>query len=123
MVASKYTVVLFLLAISFTSFSQTASVKDSVVYRITFRDTVIYRYDTVHIRTYVQSDTIRQNDLQSGQKRKLFLPNNWGIGPSLGAYYSPFHGFDVNLGFGVQYYLFAVPGFRNPHMGRKKGKR
>ncbi len=41
----------------------------------------------------------------------------------VGAYYSPYHGFDVNVGFGVQYYLFAIPTFRNPHMGNRKRKK
>jgi hypothetical protein len=99
--------------------------KDSVVYTVSYRDTIIYRYDTITIKYYVRTDTVRetQASVQAGplkQKRK-FNPNSWGIGPSFGAYYSPFNGFDMNIGFGIQYYLFAIPSFRNPHM--KKNKR
>src|SRR5260221_1953171 len=32
--------------------------KDSVVYRFIFRDTIVYRYDTVRIKHYVHSDTV-----------------------------------------------------------------
>ena len=103
--------------------------KDSIAYRIIFRDTIVYRYDTVRIKHYIHSDTVGIAPFAMGvntvPKRKgWYNPNSWGIGPMVGAYYSPYHGFDVNVGFGVQYYLFAVPSFRNPHMGnRKKAKK
>jgi hypothetical protein len=103
--------------------------KDSVVYRFIFRDTIVYRYDTVRIKHYVHSDTVEIGSYppavaNTTPKRKgWYNPNSWGIGPMVGAYYSPYNGFDVNVGFGVQYYLFAVPSFRNPHMGKKKGRK
>jgi hypothetical protein len=102
--------------------------KDSVVYRTTFRDTTIYRYDTITIKYYIHTDTVRANvdkqlPAQAARQKKLLNPNNWGIGPSVGAYYSPFHGFDVNIGFGVQYYFFSIPSFKNPHMGSRHDKR
>jgi hypothetical protein len=103
--------------------------KDSVVYRFIFRDTIVYRYDTVRIKHYVHSDTVGIVPFapalaNTAPKRKgWYNPNSWGIGPMVGAYYSPYHGFDLNVGFGVQYYLFAVPSFRNPHMGNRKGKK
>ena len=104
--------------------------KDSVVYHITIRDTIVYRYDTVRIKHFIHSDTLWNSpnaltiSTAAPKRHGWYNPNSWGIGPMLGAYYSPFHGFDVNIGFGIQYYLFAVPSFRNPHMGyRKKGKR
>ena len=104
-------------------FSQGKTVyKDSVLYRITFRDTIIYRYDTVWIKHYIHSDTSASASAAPNAKG-LFNRNSWGIGPMVGAYYSPYHGFDVNVGFGVQYYLFAVPSFRNPHMGSRKGRK
>lgn len=116
----------FLLFIPALSFSQ-LNTKDSVVYRITYRDTVIYRYDTVRIKHYVHSDTVWATpvippvSISTPSKRKHAInPNNWGIGPSVGAYYSPYNGFDVNVGFGIQYYLLAVPSFRNPHLGHKR---
>ena len=112
------------------AFSQGKTVyKDSVAYRITFRDTIVYRYDTIRIKHYVHSDTIGIGPYAPPlaydvPKRKgWYNPNSWGIGPMVGAYYSPYHGFDLNVGFGVQYYLFAVPSFRNPHMGSRKGKK
>ncbi len=107
-------------------------IKDSVVKRVTYRDTIIYRqvfkHDTVHVRHFVFSDTVRAEQpisiaaSTSSRKKGLINPNNWGIGPSIGAYYSPYNGFDVNIGFGIQYYLLAVPSFRNPHLGHKRKK-
>ncbi len=103
--------------------------KDSVVYKITFRDTIVYRYDTVRIRHFIHSDTVSTSpgaavvSAVAPKRKGWYNPNSWGIGPSVGAYYSPFHGFDVNIGFGVQYYLFAIPSFRNPHMGGRKKKK
>jgi hypothetical protein len=101
--------------------------KDSIVYHIIYRDTIVYRYDTVMIKHYVHSDTLWTTATApagSVEKSKgLFNRNSWGIGPILGAYYSPYHGFDVSVGFGIQYFLFAVPSFRNPHMGSRKGKK
>jgi hypothetical protein len=98
--------------------------KDSIVYNISFRDTVIYRYDTIQVKYYVRTDTVRENTTvtQAGpvKRKRKYNPNSWGIGPSVGAYYSPFNGFDMNIGFGIQYYLFAVPSFRNPHMKKLK---
>jgi hypothetical protein len=104
--------------------AQKAIVKDSVVYRFIYRDTMIYRYDTVRIKHYVHSDTLWTTPVVAASpKRKGVIDrNNWGIGPSIGAYYSPFNGFDVNVGFGIQYYLFAVPSFRNPHLGHKRNR-
>lgn len=101
---------------------------DSVVYKITFRDTIVYRYDTVHIKHYIHSDTLWTSTkppivAPAGPIRKgWYNPNSWGIGPMVGAYYSPFHGWDASVGFGIQYFLFAVPNFkspRNPHMGSR----
>lgn len=108
-------------------FSQGKTVyKDSVVYRILFRDTIVYRYDTVMIRHYIHSDTLSTTPALASAPapatKGLFNRSSWGIGPMVGAYYSPYHGFDVNIGFGVQYYLFAVPSFRNPHMGTRKSR-
>jgi hypothetical protein len=116
---------LFLLLTScpLISFSQKTN-SDSIVYRVTYRDTVIYRYDTVQIKRYVYLDTLGAKPVAiipvEPHKRGVINRNNWGIGPSVGAYYSPFNGFDVNIGFGIQYYLFAVPSFRNPHLGHKR---
>jgi hypothetical protein len=108
---------IFLFTCPLASFSQRA--KDSVVYRITYRDTIVYRYDTVRIKHFVHSDTLWTTPIVTDvAKRKR--QNNWGIGPSVGAYYSPYNGFDVNVGFGIQYYLFSVPSFRNPHLGHKR---
>ncbi len=119
-----YCLFLFLLASPNMSLSQ--KVKDSVVYRITYRDTVVYRYDTVRIKHFVHSDTLwtTPSSIVATPPRKKhgINPNNWGIGPSVGAYYSPYNGFDVNIGFGIQYYLLAVPSFRNPHLGHKRKK-
>lgn len=101
--------------------------KDSIVYRITYRDSIIYRYDTVHIRHITFSDTLKSpsavTPVATVRKKRLINPNAWGIGPSVGAYYSPFNGFDVNIGFGVQYYFLAIPSFRNPHMKHARGRR
>jgi hypothetical protein len=113
------------------SFSQTITLsKDSLIYRYIYRDTIVYRYDTVRIVRYIYADTVWTSSTQPGpsnqaaKKKGWYNPNSWGIGPMAGAYYSPYHGFDFNIGFGIQYYLFAVPSFRNPHMGsRRKGKR
>jgi hypothetical protein len=106
--------------------------RDSVVKRIIYRDTIIYkqvfRHDTVRIRHYIFSDTLHESKTPVVQvasevkKKKLINPNNWGIGPSVGAYYSPINGFDVNIGFGIQYYMLAIPSFRNPHLGHRKKK-
>jgi hypothetical protein len=97
---------------------------DSVVKRIVYKDTVVYRYryDTIRIKHFVHSDTAWTTPAIAIEKRKKGFINqaNWGIGPSLGAYYSPYNGFDVNIGFGIQYYLLAVPSFRNPHLGHRK---
>ena len=124
------TILFLLLCNPHCGFSQVKTVyKDSIVYRITFRDTIVYRYDTVRIKHYIHSDTVgiapyAPVAANIVPKRKgWYNPNSWGIGPMVGAYYSPYHGFDVNIGFGVQYYLFAVPSFRNPHMGNRKSKK
>ncbi|MBS1506612.1 MAG: hypothetical protein JSS79_08205 [Bacteroidetes bacterium] len=108
--------------------AQTIRVKDSVVYKITYRDTVIhrYKYDTVRIKHYVHTDTVWTNPVAEAPapKRKHAInPNNWGIGPSVGAYYSPINGFDVNIGFGIQYYILAIPSFRNPHLGHRRNRK
>jgi hypothetical protein len=97
-------------------------IKDTIIYRISYKDTTIYKYDTVRVRVVITTDTIRNDNVkaQTPTKRRLFNPNSWGIGPTAGAYYSPFNGFDMNIGFGIQYYLFAVPSFRNPHMKVKR---
>jgi hypothetical protein len=100
--------------------------KDSVVYHFIYRDTVIYKTDTVKVRLYVYADTLQtEPDTQtpSSEKRNRRInTSNWGIGPSAGAYYSPFNGFDVNFGFGIQYYFISIPSFRNPHM-KNRGSR
>jgi hypothetical protein len=123
----KYRIYLLLFAIAcpIVSFSQNGGEKDSIVYKIIYRDTVIYRYDTVRVKHYVHSDTLWTTPTVAvvEKKKGLINRNNWGIGPSVGAYYSPFNGFDVNIGFGVQYYLFAIPSFRNPHTGHKRSGR
>jgi hypothetical protein len=100
-------------------------IKDTVVMRITYRDTTIYRYDTIRIKRYIQSDTLWNGPRVASptvtpKKKGLINPNAWGIGPSVGAYYSPYNGFDINIGFGIQYYLLAIPSFRNPHLGKKR---
>jgi hypothetical protein len=106
-----------------------ATIKDSVIYHVIYRDTIIYKHDTVTIKHYVYTDTIKQSltnavtAVNAPRKRRLINPNAWGIGPSVGAYYSPFNGFDVNIGFGVQYYFLAIPNFRNPHMKTKRARR
>jgi hypothetical protein len=101
--------------------------KDSVIYRTTIRDTIVYRYDTITIKYFIYSDTIRSRVAtplpEQERKKKLLNSNNWGIGPSIGAYYSPFHGFDVNIGFGVQYYFLSIPSFKNPHMGQHRKRK
>jgi hypothetical protein len=98
--------------------------KDSIVYHFIHRDTVIYRYDTIRVKYYVRTDTIWNDGPKKisdkPHQKRLLNPNAWGIGPTAGAYYSPINGFDVNIGFGIQYYLFAVPSFRNPHMKVKR---
>jgi hypothetical protein len=104
--------------------AQLTNVKDSVVYRFSYRDTIVYRYkyDTIRIAHYIHSDTLWTPNVKTvvSQKKHTINQNNWGIGPSLGAYYSPFNGFDVSIGFGVQYYFLAIPSFRNPHLGHKR---
>ncbi len=104
---------------------QPTNVKDSVVYRFIYRDTVVfkYKYDTIRIAHYIHSDTLWTTPTVkpvTSQKKHVINPNSWGIGPSLGAYYSPFNGFDVSIGFGIQYYFLAIPSFRNPHLGHKR---
>jgi hypothetical protein len=128
MKTSSFAVVAFILLTTvLPSFSQTNAkdtfTKDTVIYRITYKDTVIYQYDTVYIRTTVKADTLGKTASATTKKNKFFNANSWGIGPTLGAYYSFYNGFDVNIGFGIQYYMFAVPGFRNPHMRQKKAKK
>ena len=87
-----------------------------------YRDTIIYRYDTVRVRHYVHSDTLWSPapvaTISNGvaKKKKVINPSNFGIGPSVGAYYSPFNGFDINIGFGVQYYFLSIPTIRKPHL-------
>ncbi|MEQ1587044.1 MAG: hypothetical protein ABL895_14250 [Cyclobacteriaceae bacterium] len=115
----KVCLLLILLLSPAISYSQQKDARDTVIYNVTYRDTVIYRYETVLIKQFVYSDTIRSTSVASNKKKGL-NSNNWGIGPSVAAYYSPYHGFDVAVGFGVQYYMFAVPSFRTPHTGRKK---
>ena len=107
------------------------AIKDSVVMRVTYRDTIIYRYryDTIRVKHYVHSDTVWTTPTvqiamePTSKKKHLINPNNWGIGPSVGAYYSPINGFDVNIGFGIQYYLLAIPSFRNPHLGHRRNRK
>lgn len=121
----KYAILLVNLAFCLPGFGQKIT-KDSIVTRIIYRDTVIYRYDTVRVKHYVHSDTIWQDpkiaSASTGKKWRMLNPNNWGIGPSVGAYYSPINGFDVNIGFGIQYYILAIPSFRNPHTGHRRQK-
>jgi len=119
---------LFVLTCSPDLRAQTVRVKDSVVYKITYRDTVIhrYKYDTIRVKHYVHSDTVWANpvvETLAPRKRHAINPNNWGIGPSVGAYYSPINGFDVNIGFGIQYYILAIPSFRNPHLGHRRNRK
>jgi len=121
-----YTSLLLLLLLSpIISYSQESKIRDTLVYKIIYRDTVIYRYDTMHIRQYIYSDTLRTSkpivasSSATVEKKRKLNPTNWGIGPSAGVLYSN-HGLDAYIGFGVQYYMFAVPSFRKPHMGRGK---
>ena len=106
--------------------NQNRIIKDTIIYRTVIRDSIPYhyRYDTVRIKHFVHSDTvwsaISASERAPAKKTKGLNPNSWGIGPSLGAYYSPYNGFDINIGFGIQYYLFAIPTIKNPHMGHKK---
>ena len=102
--------------------------QDSIKYRITYRDTVIYKYDTVNVtykvKHYLHTDTTIVDNVK--RKKHSINTNNWGIGPSFGTYYSPINGFDLNIGFGIQYYFSAIPGFskaRNPHMGRRNRRK
>lgn len=128
----KYFTLLLLSAVCSCYGQKNSVVQDSIVRRIIYRDTIIYRqifkHDTVRIRHFVFSDTVKteqaisKSDDSPVRKKRLINPNNWGIGPSVGAYYSPINGFDVNIGFGVQYYLLAVPSFRNPHLGHQRKK-
>ena len=69
--------------------------RDTVLYRITYRDTVIYRTDTVLIK----------------DKRQINL-DKWGIGPNMGAFYSPIGGVDAYIGVGIQYSFTRLPIFR-----------
>ena len=107
---------------------KTVREKDSVVYHITYRDTTVYRYDTVLIKHYVHSDTLwtpvvnRAGPLLPVKKRTI-NPNNFGIGPSIGAWYSPYNGFDFNFGFSIQYYILSIPSLKKPHTGRKGHRR
>ena len=106
------------------------NIKDSIVYRIIFKDTIIYRYDTIRIKHFVRADTLWTPSHSSTddkdipiRKKRVLNPNNWGIGPSVGAYYSPFNGFDIKIGFGLQYYILSIPSFKNPHMGHRRNKK
>ncbi len=125
--------ILILLCCVTSAAQQKISYRDSVVKRIIYKDTVIYqqvfKHDTVRIRHYIFSDTLKDSrssivkvNTNEPRKKKLINPNNWGIGPSVGAYYSPYNGFDMNIGFGIQYYMLAIPSFRNPHLGHRKKK-
>ena len=103
--------------------------KDTVIYRVTYRDTLVYRYDTVIVKHFVHSDTAwlpspsaPSEPTTPVKKKRIINPNNFGIGPSIGAYYSPYNGFDVNIGFGVQYYILSIPSIRKPHLGHKHKK-
>ena len=100
-------------------------VRDSIVYNVIYKDTIIYRHDTVRIKHYVHSDTVWTDPnlvVTKPKKKGLINSAQWGIGPSIGAYYSPFNGFDMNIGFGVQYYLLSIPSIRNPHLGHRRKK-
>ncbi len=123
----RFVALLIFVCCSFAVAQKTVT-KDSVVVRVTYRDTIIYRYDTVRIKHFVHSDTVwtapKPPAVEPTPKKKgIINPNNWGIGPTFGAYYSPINGFDVNIGFGVQYYMLAIPSFRNPHMGHRRNKK
>jgi hypothetical protein len=126
--ALKFLIICVLILVCQLTFAQTNIIhKDSIVYNIIHRDTIIYKYDTVSVRFFVKADTLRPGATaaleEPAKKRKLLNPNNWGIGPSVGAYYSPFHGFDINVGFGVQYYFLSIPTFKNPHMGHVRSRK
>jgi len=101
---------------------QHPTMKDTIIYRTIYRDTIVYKYDTVRVRHYVHSDTLWSPAPASvantgpAKKKRVINPTNFGIGPSIGAYYSPFNGFDINIGFGVQYYFLSIPTIRKPHM-------
>jgi len=99
---------------------------DTVVYNVIRKDTIvhIYTYDTIRIKHYIHSDTVytstSNTDITVPKKKGLINSAQWGIGPSIGAYYSPINGFDMNIGFGVQYYFLSIPSIRNPHLGHRK---
>lgn len=104
---------IFCLIICSCPFLLFAQAKDSIIYNIIHRDSVIYVYDTLMVtRKITQAAT-------SPTKKKFYDPNNWWIGPSVGTYYSPYHGFDLSVGLGVWYY-FGVSNFsRNKGFKRK----
>ena len=80
---------IFALFCSSQTFAQSKKI-DTMVYNVIYRDTIIYvkHYDSVKTtNTYVRM-------------------NNWGIGPVAGAYYSPYTGFDIKIGLGLQYNLY-----------------
>jgi hypothetical protein len=94
---------ILLLLFFFNSFQTFAQSKiDTVVYNVIYRDTVIY------VKSIVE------------ETRSDMRINNWGVGPIVGAAYSPFTGFDVKIGFGLQYNLFYNRATVKNHPKKKK---
>jgi hypothetical protein len=56
-----------------------------------------------------KANTLRQEPtslaLAAGEtpRKKLINPNSRAIGPSIGAYYSPVNGYEVNIDFGIRF--------------------
>ncbi len=111
--------ILFLLFIPLLSFGQ----KDTVVYRYTYKDTIVYNVvnDTIRRKIiHYYSDTVSAEYID--KKKAVLNPDNFGFGPSLGAYYSPYHGFDVIFGFSIQYCFFSAQTFRKPTFKNKRSR-
>ncbi len=102
----------FLTFIAFLFFFQNCfAQRDTIIYNIKYVDTVIY------IKRYIYVDTVGVSPHHASSNSS----SNWGIGPTFGAYYSPYNGFDINIGFGIQYYMFNkfFNRTKNPHTGQK----
>lgn len=101
--------------------------RDTIIYHIKYVDSLVYRYDTVQLRVQhaFKVDTLTNPNLNAmipvaKKKNRIAInTNNLGIGPSFGVYYSPYNGFDINVGFGVQYYFLSIPSIKRPHLKRK----
>lgn len=87
-------------------------VKDTMLYRVTYKDTVIYR------SFYKYKEEAMDKPFVEKQKKIKFNMDQIGIGPTLGVFYSPYNGFDINVGFGISYYISSIPAIRKPHKHR-----